>query len=441
MTAIERHQPRSLAVLMWGDLFEDFHDTIDVSLERFRTELTGGWLFGYVDALATVGVRTTLIHVSDRITDPERFVHTPTGAAVSILPAPRRHRWLRALHRRFRTRKSLSSIASYGSVPLGRLFRELRRVRADAILTQEYEHARFDVFVLLGRLARLPVFASFQGGDAPHSRLERIVRPFAVRASAGLIVGSTRERERVIETYRVPAHRVAAIPNAMEMPTLEDASREVARASLGIPPTTCVIEWHGRVTIRRKGLDVLIDAWNRVCHERPGTDLLLLLVGTGPDAEKLHQMIAEKGVASIRWRDEYISDRRRLQPYQAAADVFVLPSRHEGFPVAPIEAMALGVPVVAADAPGVADILPEGEGSGGIVVPREDAEALAAALGRLIDDEVVRAGLGRRARARVEQVYSLDVVGRQLASFFFARGSRPARASRAWYGVSQQRRG
>ena len=93
--------------------------------------------------------------------------------------------------------------------------RELRRCGAEAILTQEYEHARFDVLVGIGALLKLPVFATFQGGDAPNSRLERVVRPLTIRRCAGLIVGgSRRERERVSASYRVPAERIGAIPNA-----------------------------------------------------------------------------------------------------------------------------------------------------------------------------------------------------------------------------------
>ncbi|WP_052667099.1 glycosyltransferase family 4 protein [Nitriliruptor alkaliphilus] len=412
-----------IALIMWGDLFEDFHDTIDVSFERFRTEYTGSWLFGYVDALAAVGVATTLIHVSARVDGVRRFVHEPSGTDVVILPAPRRHRWLRSMYRRSSVRKSLSSLASYGSIPLAAALREIRRCGADALLVQEYEHARFDVAVLLGRLARRPVFASFQGGDRPHSRLERSIRRRTVRACAGLIIGSGRELGRVRAVYGVPQVRLAAIPNALDVASFSPGPQDEARRLLDIPSTTQVVEWHGRVTIHRKGLDVLLAAWEQLCRQRPNRDVLLLLVGTGDDADEFRARIDATELDSIRWRDEYVSDRSELLLYQSAADIFVLPSRHEGFPVAPIEAMAVGLPVVAADAPGVPDLFPDGERSGGIVVPREDAAALAAALGRLIDDRDLRVEVGRRARDRAEANYSLEVVGAQLSSFMFGRAA------------------
>jgi glycosyltransferase involved in cell wall biosynthesis len=402
---------------MWGDLFEDFFDTVDVSLERFGTEFTGSWFVGYIDALASAGVRTSLIHVSARVRTTRRFIHQPTGAEVSILPAPRRHRWFRALYRRSKFRKSLSSIASYNSIPIIKFVRELRRCGADAVLTQEYEHARFDILVIVGKLVRLPVFASFQGGDKPHSRLERFVRPFTVRACAGLIIASSVERQRVKQAYEIPDHRVSDAPNAIDIESFTPIARDSARTTLGFSEVERIVGWSGRVVIHRKGLDVLIAAWTRICMKRPDGGVLLLLVGSGEDAAEFHRMI--DGLPYIHWRDEFLARDEELLIYQCAADVFVLPSRHEGFPVAPIEAMALGLPVVAADAPGVIDILPDGDESGGIVVPREDIEAMVSALERLIDDPGLCVQLGARARQRAEKHYSLGTVGTQLREFIF----------------------
>ncbi len=286
------------------------------------------------------------------------------------------------------------------------------------MLTQEYEHARFDLCVLLGRLARRPVFATFQGGIEPHSRLERPIRPFTIRACAGVVIASGVERERVRRAYRLPPDRIAAIPNAIDVAGYQPTERSTARRLLGIGDATRVAEWHGRVEVHRKGLDVLLDAWAILCNQRPLEELLLLLVGTGRDAAELRRRIDALGLDSIRWRDEYVSDRAELSLYLSAADVYVLASRHEGFPVAPIEAMAAGLPVVCTDAPGVADIL-DGELSGGIVVPREDPRALAETLGGLLEDGQRRTEMALRARKRAADRYSLESVGAQLRDCFF----------------------
>jgi starch synthase len=177
------------------------------------------------------------------------------------------------------------------------------------------------------------------------------------------------------------------------------------------------------VSVHSKGLDILLDAWRRTCARRPQQDLRLFLIGTGNDAEKLALAVSELGLSNIVWIRQFISDRQLLREYLAAADVYVFPSRHEGFPVAPLEAMACGLPLVAADASGIAETLPELEQSGGLIVPRENPEALALALGRFLDDPSWSREVGRLARRRIVSAFAPEVVGRQLRAFFWPGGS------------------
>ena len=115
-----------------------------------------------------------------------------------------------------------------------------------------------------------------------------------------------------------------------------------------------------------------------------------------------------------------MQDRAILRRHLAAGDVFAFPSRHEGFAVAPLEAMACGLPLVAADAHGIPDLLASGERSGGIMVPRSDGPAFARALGALLDDPDRARALGARARARVEECCALDQVGHRLRRFILS---------------------
>ena len=111
----------TVALLPWGNVMEDFLDTIGVSLEAFCKEFTGSWMFGYVDALRQVGVRTVVICVSARVVAPSRFTHVPTGASICVLPVPRIYRHLR--------RKMVN--------PYGRTIRQMSRMRGIALRSQK----------------------------------------------------------------------------------------------------------------------------------------------------------------------------------------------------------------------------------------------------------------------------------------------------------------
>ena len=434
---MNNHSQPTIALLHWGDLIEDFLDTIGVSFEAFCNEMTGGWLFGYIDALKLAGVRTVLFCISARVSEPTRYTHAPTDTTICVLPAPEIYHVARRripnpygwtfkeafgdIHGVRRILLTiLKDISPYLATPLVALARELRREGCQAILCQEYEYARFDVCVLLGKLMGLPVFATFQGGDFQLSRLERPLRPLTLQACAGLIVATQTEVQRVQSHYGVPSAKLARIFNPMDVANWHAMDRSEARAALNIPLNAQVVVYHGRIDIHRKGLDILLDAWQQVVSERPGRDLRLLLVGTGSDADKLRERLAQMQLPGVMWKDEYVRDRTAIRRYLSAADVYTLPSRHEGFPVAPIEAMSCSLRVVAADAPGVPDILEGGEASGGLVVPCGDATALALALGRVLDNETWARELGKLARCRAEECFSQEVIGTSLRDFLIS---------------------
>jgi starch synthase len=432
----------TIALLTWGLLIEDFLDRDGLTLEEFATEFTGSWMFGYAAALRRAGVRTVIVCVSGRVKERANYLHRPSGATVVALRAPRPYRLLRrwmvnpygrTAGQTFGSLRgarlpaapllaAAKEVAPYMSTPVTALARELRRQDCSAVLCQEYEFPRFDVCVALGRFLDVPTFATFQGGDYQRWKVERWVRPRAVRRSAGLIVGARTEVRRVTSAYGVPAGRVAWIPNPIDTDAWHPGDREVARRKLGIPALARVVAWHGRVAIWKKGLDVLLDAWEMLSR-RGGDELHLLLVGSGRDAGVLRTRLEASGLRNVRWIDELLTSPAEIGGLLAAADVYAFPSRHEGFPVALVEAIACGLPVVAADATGVEDISGGAADGAGVVVAREDAPALAAALESLLGDPERRRTLGLHARARAESRFSLDVVGSELARFLLTRAA------------------
>ena len=416
-------RPR-VALLPWGDVFEDWLDPLGITPEVFRDELTGSWMFGYVDALRAAGVDTSIVCITTRVAAPERWTHRPTGATLHLLPpgtgfAPVARRMLREPVGGRRdigtlTGAGLRHVAPYLATPVVALARLLRAESCAAVLCQEYETPRFDACIAVGRLTKLPVFATFQGGDYQDSRLERPLRSLTIGRAAGLIVATTTEIERIRTRYRLPAERIAQIFNPVDVDLWHPRGRLEARAELGVADDAQLVVWHGQLQLHRKGLDVLLDAWAEITRARPGRNRQLMLVGAGADASEVRRRIADQQPGSVRLLDGWLNDRGRIAHVLSAADVYAFPSRHEGFPLAPIEAMACGLPVVAADAQGIADILDGGEAGGGVIVPRDDPRALASELAGLLDDGERRRRLGGRARLRAEAAFSLDAVGGQL---------------------------
>jgi glycosyltransferase involved in cell wall biosynthesis len=428
-----------VALLPWGDVAEDFLDPLGIGLNELRDEMSGGWLFGVVEALQRAGVETSLVIVSRSVGVVTRWRHKATGAPLIVLPATRGHRalsrtvadpygWTAADSARSSgalgrlVAQPGRQLAPYLATPVRALGRELRRMRADALLCQEYEYQRFDTCVVLGRILGIPVYATFQGGDAPRTALERLVRPLTMRGARGLIVGATAEAERVRVRYRIPRERIARIPNPLDVRAWGNGRRAAVRGELGLPENAVVVAWHGRVELHRKGLDLLVGAWAKLARG-PGPQRRLLLVGTGREADALHWWIRHEALPGVVWVDEYVLDKSRVAAYLDAADVYAFPSRHEGFPVAPVEAMASGLPVVATAASGVAEIAGDGEASGVVLVARDDVDAFTAGLAGLLEDPARRAALAVRARRRAVEAFSLEQVGRQLRDALLPTGS------------------
>jgi starch synthase len=436
----------TIAFLHAYDLAEDFLDSIGVSLETFCSEMTGGWLFGYIEALKTVGIRSVLYCISARVNEVSQLTHMPTGTTICILPAPKLYRFyrqLRATRRRALSlegefsasnalefpscsrftglKNSISTLATYIATPTGLLAQELRREGCEAILCQEYEYGRFDTCVLLGNQLNISVFATFQGRTwAQRSITDYWVRPRSLKACQGLIISSQAEITRVQADYAVPSRKIARIFSPVDVSSWGLPDRAKTRSELGISQQAKVVICHGRIEIHKKGLDVLLNAWELICSTRPDQDLCLLLVGTGSDAKEFQRRIALMSLTNVLWRNEYVQDRALLRNYLAVADVYTLPSRWEGFPVAPIEAMACGLPIVAADAQGISDILEHGEASGGFVVPRDDPQALADAIGRVLDEPDLAQELSSHAYDRAKTHFSLAAIGQQLKNFMLS---------------------
>ena len=165
-----------------------------------------------------------------------------------------------------------------------------------------------------------------------------------------------------------------------------------------------------------KDLELFVDVVRRVREEVP--HLRVAVVGDGPEAAALRRYADEAGLSgTLTWSGEVRPGREAVAEF----DVFLLTSRAEGVPVAVLEAMSAGLPVVATAVGGLPEVVVDGVT--GFLVPVEGsrealAEVLAARVARLLRDPDLRSAMGEAGIRRVEQFFSIDVVaGRLLTAY------------------------
>ncbi len=184
------------------------------------------------------------------------------------------------------------------------------------------------------------------------------------------------------------------------------------RARLLGPGEGPLLVFVGRLT-RQKGVDVLLDALPAMRDRFPG--LVVALAGVGPERAGLATQAVRMGLASaIRWLDEVDNVAALL----SAGDVVMLPSRREGLPLVLLEAMAVGAPLIGTEIPGIAQAVVDGKTA--LLVPVDDATALAAATIRLLADPNLARALGSAAAVAVRSDYAPDAVAARLAALYRA---------------------
>lgn len=180
-------------------------------------------------------------------------------------------------------------------------------------------------------------------------------------------------------------------------------TRKATRARLRIPADAKVIGFIGRL-VRDKGVEELEAAWQSLRAEYP--DLHLVLVGPLEPQDPVPRQVRARleadprvHLAGMDWE---------TPPYYAAMDIVAMPTYREGFPNVPLEAAAMELPVVATRVPGCVDAVEDG--ITGTLVPARDADALAAAIRRYLEDPELRRRHGMAGRLRVLRDFRQELI-------------------------------
>jgi glycosyltransferase involved in cell wall biosynthesis len=245
-----------------------------------------------------------------------------------------------------------------------------------------------------------------RAADGPPSRKRQLVNPVLARFPGDLYAVSDALREHMI-AEGFPAGRVAVIHNGIDPGArATTVDRAAARRALGFPSDCLVFGTAARLD-PVKDLDTMLAAF-RLVHAR-APESRLVIVGDGPDRERLQRVAGEAGLADAVMFTGFRADVRRLLP---GCDAYVNSSVYEGVSLTLLEAMAAFLPAVATRVGGTAEVVTTDTG---ILVPARSPRALADAMLALRRSPERRAALGARGRERVETLFSVQrMVARYL---------------------------
>lgn len=216
----------------------------------------------------------------------------------------------------------------------------------------------------------------------------------------GIVAVSQDVKTSILNTMPgIPPEKITVICNCVDVKRYgEGFNREQIRQELEFSPDDQV----GVVVAtfkRQKGHQFLIEAASKLVNKFP--NLHILFVG---DGELREQLIEQTHTLDIDNHIHFLGTRSDVPSILAASDLFILPSLWEGLPMALIEAMASGLPVVATDVSGTTQVMEDGKT--GILVQPGQSNKLELAVGKILSDPETAKKMGEASRLRVEKLFS-----------------------------------
>lgn len=278
----------------------------------------------------------------------------------------------------------------WGPLAIWRSYRLLKKERVQVMLATTNKDMRSAA--IAARLREVPVVVRRAMARPLRDNLH--YRYLYGRLPAHIVTNSRATRQIMLDSAPwLDPDGTSVILNGIDPRPFQDA----APADLGVPEDTIRVGFVGRF-VDWKGVMTLAEAWRTVAPRLP--EAHLILVGEGEMEPEMRERL--DGVERVRWT----GFRDDIPAVMKALDLLAFPSTMEGFGLVAMEAMAAGVPVVAARAAALPEVV--GHEEQGLLVEPEDPEALAAAIERLVRNEELRRKLGAGGRERVARDFTED---------------------------------
>jgi len=423
---------RNIVFILSTPLFEDFYEKHGINLKTYLLNYKDEWSFFYASLLKSLGFKPIFYFITCKCSI--NIAKHITGAYVRYFKCTRLFRLYRGI---------LSLIRKTLSIYLNRNDKSLRslslriihwffRSFEDGIATinpmmikalivdkpmfvyvQEYESFRFDIVALICWLLDIPAVAQYHGMKPNASQ---IFKGITMRLVNYLLCTTKLECERLQRYYKVSSKRIMYIPNFVDTDFFKPIdSKTKIRSVLGLDPNDFIILFIGRLDNAHKNVKALLQVLYEF-RKKGLMNIKLIIIGKGPD-ELMLKKYASKLKLGNAVRFEGFVPREKLPLYYNVADIFVLPSNYEGFPIVLLEALSCGLPVIATNVGGVAEVLPQELKEPGYLVPPKNIKALMEAIHKAYQNRSMLIALSNTCRQYVTKNYSLYAVKRKFKYF------------------------
>lgn len=264
------------------------------------------------------------------------------------------------------------------------------------------------------RLVGVPTLATIHGRHWVGEARRRVIAYRVLRRLGMRIVAVAHDLASFLsERLSIPIDQIDVVRNGIPLPEPIPPSerpdrRRAAREGLGLPCTGPILVSVGSLFPVKDHANLL-----RAAAQLP--EVHVAIAGEGGEESRLRELAA---ALEIRARVHFLGLRDDVNEVLLAGDVFVLPSRSEGLPLALLEAMAIGLPVVATRVGGVSEVVEDGQS--GFLVPPANPSALAAAVRSAFNSPDRCASMAQLAESRVRAEYSIDRMVEQYLALYAA---------------------